>query len=81
MHSFLAENALVRMRGCDVVDADCQDLSDGTNGLYPSGGLSFMWLRLERSWSHCESGAPSILVLFLFLMALGLEGFGLEGEG
>ena len=30
MHSFLAENAVVRLGGCDVVDAD---------GLYPLEGV------------------------------------------
>ena len=45
------------------------------------GGLSFMWLRLERSWSHCKLEVPLILVFFLFLVALGSEEFGLEREG
>ena len=45
------------------------------------GLLLFVWLRLERSWSHCELEVPSILVFFLFLVASGLEEFELEREG
>ena len=38
-HPFLGKDAMVRLCGCDVVDADCQDLGDGANGLYPSEGV------------------------------------------
>ena len=39
MHVFLGDNAAVRLYGHDIINADCQDLGDGTNGLYPSEGV------------------------------------------
>ena len=44
-------------------------------------GLLFVWLRLERSWSHCELEVPLVLVFFLFLEMSGSEEFELEREG
>ena len=44
-------------------------------------GLSFAWLRLDRSWSYCGSEVPVFLVVFLFLLVSGSEEFGAEGKG
>ena len=81
MHLFIGDGASVRLVEVMLLTLIVRIWVMALMASIHLRGLSFMWLRLDRSWSHCGSEAPAFLVFFLFLLVAGSEEFGAEGKG